>query len=991
MALQTEETDVVGPGIQANAPTKGAFALNMLYKNNCWQVRKGFGQVSQFDTTLSLPTGGSTVDWGYGKQLGSHLIKTAFGNLQMVTIFLASCNTSVFNASDSSSFSTGRTATTGLDVYIVHIYDLTTDERFEVPLYGHTSQKAYPDAFIEFSPIGTSASGLRRGVNASAASFFAGAPTVQGQYQTHFGQDHQSWIRANDEFFYFEEFEGVLYFGNRFTGTWAYRPTSFSSIRPIGVDVINTRESMGPYSESSIVVPVVFVPGESVASFEYFRTGDLPRPVDVANVLGRFYYAAGREIFISDEASPNHIIGLNTFQVPCREDIVAVAAQNGNLLIFTPNETWLYQPSAGPIASDGKLTQISAEIGCIGPNAIVGVDSSVVFVDTSGVYASTGNLSIQSISDDIEPFFTDTMPNPMTSFFLTKGQPSTASDFVRTTLRASFGGVKCSYSQDLGCLMICFPELDGVLCQSAGRWSWWSFESLSTSDGKPGKTANLPSPWVMAHQDQLFMIAGPDSQVLTDDSTDGTKKGGDTKSRSFFICEYGRGGGIDRSVTDEDVRRFTGRIRAGSSNSSTSLQNGYFFFDDPIELPSGYNVITPVNPTDSDATPVTLSSETYEVPISLVLTSQATATGGSSAVWQSLRSTNHGSGASTPGNWIDEFTLRFFFDTNRYDPVLQTGSTTALTYTLASERIGLSIANFTVTRTQANGTLDASGQYVNIAYVGNSSTVPTSFYDQKLNVPLDRLSPLLSVYMKKSDSSTDESTMAITPIVASVVSTAEGIDSNLASFVFDRWSPSTATMRQQDSVAQPVDWAYRSASLGANQGREIKFRGVYANLLSHGRAELTVTDANWQYGLFNVLAESDRRGLSAQVIDFTSDPAQVKQQADYSGTPPAASAAFAGIDTIRTTFQDSSGNMIGKTFAQSDGPTYSTLASDRTTSGDLLIGDEEVSDIAVSLGVKGQSFSVMMFGFIRNKAERLFIEGAKAAFRVVGGRRRKGR
>jgi hypothetical protein len=987
MALQTEEADVVGPGIQANAPTKGAFALNMLYKNNCWQVRKGFGQVSQFDTTLSLPTGGSGFDWGYGKQLGSRLIKTAFGNLQMVTIFLATCNTSVSNASDSSSFSTGRTASTGLDVYIVHIYDLTTDERFEVPLYGHTSQKAYPDTFIEFSPGGTSSSG--RTVNASSSSFFADAPTVQGQYQTHFGQSYQSWIKANDEFFYFEEFEGVLYFGNRFTGTWAYRPTSFSSIRPIGVDVINTRESMGPYSESSIVVPVVFVPGESVASFEYFRTGDIPRPVDVANVLGRFYYAAGREIFISDQASPNHIIGLNFFQVPCREDIVAVAAQNGNLLIFTPNETWLYQPSTGPVASDGKLTQISAEIGCIGPNAIVDVESSVVFVDTSGVYASTGNLSIQSISDDIEPFFTDTMPNPMTSFFLTKGQPSTASDFVRTTLRASFGGVKCSYSQDLGCLMICFPELDGVLCQSAGRWSWWSFESLSTSDGKPGKTANLPSPWVMAHQDQLFLIAGPDSEVLTDDSGS-SDKGGDTKSRSFFICEYGRGGGVDRSVSDEDVRRFTGRIRAEQADA-TRLQNGYFFFDDPIELPSGYNVITPVNPTDSDATPVTLSSETYEVPISLVLTSQAATTGGSGTVWQSLRSTNHGSGATVPGNWIDKFTLRFLFDATRYTPVFASGSTTVLTYALASERIGLSVSNFGVTRTDASGVGDASGSYINIAYVGNSSTVPGSYYDMSLNVPLGRLSPLLSIYMKKNASTTDESTMGITPTVASVESTASSIDSNLASFVFDRWSPSTATVRQQDSVAQPVDWAYRSGSLGVNQGGELKFRGVYANLLSHGRADLTVTNANWQYGLFNVLAESDRRGLAAQVIDFTSDPAQVKQQADYSGTPPAASAAFAGIDTIRTTFQDSGGDMIGKTFAQSGGPTYSTLASDSTIRGDLLIGDEEVSDIAVSLGVKGQSFSVMMFGFIRNKAERLFIEGAKAAFRVVGGRRRKGR
>ena len=919
----------------------------------------------------------------------------------MLTVFLATCSTSNSSSGElDHTFSSGKAASAELDVYIVHIYDLTTDERFEVPLYAHTSQKAYPDTFIEFSPGGTSSSG--RTVNASSSSFFADAPTVQGQYQTHFGQSYQSWIKANDEFFYFEEFEGVLYFGNRFTGTWAYRPTSFSSIRPIGVDVINSRESMGPYSESSIVVPVVFVPGESVASFEYFRTGDIPRPVDVANVLGRFYYAAGREIFISDQASPNHIIGLNFFQVPCRKDIVAVAAQNGNLLIFTPNETWLYQPSTGPVASDGKLTQISAEIGCIGPNAIVDVESSVVFVDTSGVYASTGNLSIQSISDDVEPFFTDTMPNPMTSFFLTKGQPSTASDFVRTTLRASFGGVKCSYSQDLGCLMICFPELDGVLCQSAGRWSWWSFESLSTSDGKPGKTANLPSPWVMAHQDQLFMIAGPDSQVLTDDSAS-PNKGGDTKSRSFFICEYGRGGGVDRSVTDEDIRRFTGRIRPEGA-SSTRLQNGYFFIHDPLKLPTGYNIIQAVDLTDSDATPVRVTGEAYEVPISFVLTNQATNDGATLPVWSALRSINQASGATVPGKWIQRVNLRFQFDSTRYTPATEGGSSTNLIFTLPSERSGLSTDNFLVRRTDSAGNPDAGGSHVDISYTANSAiSDPDSIYNQELNAPLDRLNPLVSIYMGKVATTTDESTMGIRflpageggAVVANVQNSTFSYTTSLAMFVFDRWSPSTtgtgATVRQQDSVAQPVDWAYRSASLGVNQGSELKFRGVYANLLSHGKADLPVTDANWQYGLFNVLAESDRRGLAAQVIDFTSDPAQVKQQADYSGTPPAASAAFAGIDTIRTTFQDSGGDMIGKTFAQSGGPTYSTLASDSTTRGDLLIGDEEVSDIAVSLGVKGQSFSVMMFGFIRNKAERLFIEGAKAAFRVVGGRRRKGR
>ncbi len=44
MALQAEEADVVGPGIQANAPTKGAFALNMLYKTTAGRSARALGR-----------------------------------------------------------------------------------------------------------------------------------------------------------------------------------------------------------------------------------------------------------------------------------------------------------------------------------------------------------------------------------------------------------------------------------------------------------------------------------------------------------------------------------------------------------------------------------------------------------------------------------------------------------------------------------------------------------------------------------------------------------------------------------------------------------------------------------------------------------------------------------------------------------------------------------------------------------------------------------
>ena len=105
-------------------------------------------------------------------------------------------------------------------------------------------------------------------------------------------------------------------------------------------------------------------------------------------------------------------------------------------------------------------------------------------------------------------------------------------------------------------------------------------------------------------------------------------------------------------------------------------------------------------------------------------------------------------------------------------------------------------------------------------------------------------------------------------------------------------------------------------------------------------------------------------------------------------------APFTSKNTLRTRVQRSDGELVDKVF-QSGGtdivwgnPGAADAASDP---GNLLIGDEDTSTLSVSMSVKGQSFSVMNFGFIMNRAERLLIEGVKAVFRVVGGRRRRGR
>jgi hypothetical protein len=185
----------------------------------------------------------------------------------------------------------------------------------------------------------------------------------------------------------------------------------------------------------------------------------------------------------------------------------------------------------------------------------------------------------------------------------------------------------------------------------------------------------------------------------------------------------------------------------------------------------------------------------------------------------------------------------------------------------------------------------------------------------------------------------------------------------------------TTSVRKEDSVAQPVDWAYKSTNVGLEGGNQLKMRGLYANLLSHGTGTDKL-DSVWPYGTFNTLAGSDRKEWMTQVIDATPAQAAVEQAV--------------GTNTLRTRVQKADKTLVEKTFGANTVWANKDLSS-RAADGTVLIGDEDTSNIAVSMSVKGESFSVMNFGFIMNRAEKLWLEGVKAVFRVVGGRRRRGR
>ncbi len=50
------ETEILTDGCKLESPTKGSFAMNMLFRRNAWEARRGFGQFAQRSSTFGLPS-----------------------------------------------------------------------------------------------------------------------------------------------------------------------------------------------------------------------------------------------------------------------------------------------------------------------------------------------------------------------------------------------------------------------------------------------------------------------------------------------------------------------------------------------------------------------------------------------------------------------------------------------------------------------------------------------------------------------------------------------------------------------------------------------------------------------------------------------------------------------------------------------------------------------------------------------------------------------
>jgi hypothetical protein len=926
------EVELLKPGSDQSTAVRGTYIGNMSIEGQSLVVRPGFGQIAQLDTTLGLP-GISRNNFGYTQNLASIAIKTTFGNTQIVTLV------------QNRAF-TGNIASTGQwsNLYSLVVFDVTSRGRWEVVLHRHTGE--FNNAVIPM-------------------------PNQWATYGTNRSDDFQAWETSeeNPPDAYMVEFQDTVLFGSKSLGLWCYTPSDFSTRRRQQVDGIALRDHAPEYGESSLVFRIVPQPGQFEASRFYMDTAGFPSPTDITVFRKRVAMIRGRDIFFSDEGVPNAIAGINTSYIPSDNELTAIQEVNGSLLIFTATETWLMRPPATSTpAQGGELVRISNTIGCDGPMAKCRYADKTAWVDAFGIHASNGGYEIASLADGINDLFNDRLSNPLSSYYqaigattLANQQPKTFYNWTDTARK----GISLTYDSDWDRLFVSVPTQNLILCGQDGSWAFWSVESMcQTTTAVIGTLSNIQNPRLLSLEGEVYLVGGSDI-LEPDDKTAAPQPQGapiplleNAHEWSLYILQLGHGGGLDRTGAPQALE--DNRVFAGYYNGEITAQslNQYYQIREPIRLPVGY-VLPRGSVVGSDTADWTYLFPVYMVPVDGIVT--------------------------------DKFQLIFAFDHDEWTPVT-IGATEEIDYTLPSERyasrFGYSygapvdgVAEIQV-YDMATGVPAVGGDVVAINWDGAVGTAlnPWTFGDM-MALNYRHPNPICYLPFKKKTGTMLHNSMSlgITLLSANIqcVKLQESHTANL--FWWHAPFIPTGYMTVDDRKAQPVDWCFKSEQVGIKGQGQIKAKTLYAQILSHGKGSAGLYPT-WIHGLYNATCSADWKDWCSQIIDYAGDDNMQPNITDDEDK-----------GTLRMRMKDSATTYAELTFnpTGTTGPKWSTVAA--PTTGNLLIGDEQLNTIAIGDSTKGEYVSWMVYGHIRDHAEVFTLASLKASLIAIEGRRRRGR
>jgi len=1037
MAVKGKDVELLVDGMNADSTHKGAYIQNMDRHIN-WKVRKGFGQTSQFDTTIGWD------DWEFVKHVGSKYIKTNFGHEQIITIGLIKTFTGSLGGKDAVNIK-ARAKRVGQYIlaYMVSIYDITTDEVWEEIVHPNTND------------VALNGSNWRGATNNMRG--------LRGRYETYFEDDVETNLFADsDAKFFFEEVNDTLFLGDSRTGILAYIPAVFEGSRIQSTDGVRHNDWALGYSESSRLRRVAPRDGDFADAYAYLTQTEFPNPIDITSVLNRIVYVDKSAVYFSDIGNPTSIIADNVLQISSENPITSIQELNGNLLIFTKSETFYYQPSVGVVVSAGRLQKVSNQIGCISPNTIVTAEGSALWIDANGVYTSNNGMAINTISQGIEKLFTDHISNPLSNFFNNTGVISNASlgtlDQGNLIFRFKSEQVNVTFDHIRKSLIFSIPKENIAMVWNSNGWSIWNFESIAANTN-PEAIKNIDNPWFVMGENQLYLIGSPDRYNITNAArfitgTDGAADPASTsltnqpttqtQGGSYYILEYGRGGSPDRTVIAknngnspqyttkdrvvEDRRVAQGRWYfnpdSDYNTDNYTTRQGLFEIGEWVPIKKG----TLLPRSRASVQNTVLYDKSFLVPVYFTPDTAWTPTDPATAATVA---------AGFPGLPTD-IAINFDFDNVHWAFYFRDNANSALTdyYQVNAifppERVRsmggwgadtiapvVGQSSILIKKAAGGGWLMArDGWKVDAIFdYDQIRSVATYQYDgMNVNRRYRNLLMWLPIYYTggnltgnnaqgtsyPADGADDVMSAGITGIAAYYSRTAAAPGANHASYGaqycdFFHFEPSylDKTWRQGRAAGgtipvesadpkQPIDWVYKSDQIGLEEAAQVKARSLWLRVKAHGVATTgkALVAGDCIYGQLNAVLGSDWKDWVSQFIDYqdTEINKDIQSILDESEGTSAIN--------IRSRIYDASDTVSKKTF---NNPSIYWGSDSASSRGNYLIDDEEYDTICMSTSVKGEYFSWMLFGHMQAPGESLEIDSAKATIRPAGGRRRKGR
>ena len=946
--LKNNTVDATARGMDINQQDRGDWLQNLYLQNGSLNVREGFGQVTRINSSLTTKSNISDVtSRGFRKVLGSHYINTDFGHEQIITVLL-----SVVWSADQNA----RGASTK-NLYSVVIYDITTDTKKEILLYTHT-----PAVQSEQVPL----------FNQHA------------HYETNTGFDAQEWVEGIAEKCYFTEFADRLFFGTPTAGPWFYTPGIFSDDEKNVYGTVTKTFDAGQHestfrAEDGLVRQVILnenkqFSGESVnedGSLSILETYVTPQQlgpvVDATTFYGRVVYASGRSIFISDQNKPNSVAAQNTVVIDSEENITAIQALRDSIIIWTDNETYLFLPSTDPFAitNGARLYQVSKNIGCLSCQAKQRVGDSVLWVDRNGFWTNSGNVTTEKISTPLDTFFNTYISRPLTNFFKNDGG-KVGQDGQKINIDTTGNGIHVSYEPEENRVFFVFPDENFAWVLEGGGFKLWTWKTIANNGVATdiSETENIKAPYVVPDgKGGIYLTGGVDTEIVAVDDRGLTF----VNEGAFYILEWKRGGGVDRTnVAQEDKVNFIGEYVPSDPHATNDTAK--VVIDKPIAVPEN----TPIySHNNADAAPYLAEENCFLVPFRWL--------GSTVGIRQLIQS-------------ID---VEFTFDNTNfefvYDPTA--GNPAEVLAVVPTERngsawgwsLGRSIfaAPFSYVATTAGGSPTVGANTISLRFSGSVgfATNPWSYPDGAgggyMNTAADTTQTLLYLVMKKVGNGNDPNFTAsiATSFFSYTDSAAASYD--IGSIIW-RGTPYDDRTMTTDEKQQPVEWVYKTKQIGDGDN-QIKARGITATMVSTGRADTSIFP-NWVYGLYNSLLGSDQKEWATQVVDLVDPNGQqdkniqnIKRIVNKDTTIPR---------LRRATGQPTVNNAYGSSAAT----WASTAAGD---DGTVLSSNNAENNITQSDSVRGGKLSYTLFGFVRNKAEKLRFNALKVAIRAVGAMRRR--